>query len=491
MKLKTLALFSLISLVAACGGGGGGSSAPAATNPPPGTGGGTGGTPPPAPSPGADIIKGVITGFGSIFIDGVRFDTSDATFSKDDDSATQDDLRVGMVVEMVVSLDDNTASAVKFEEDIKGPVDAINGNELTVLGQTVQIVPETVVDNNLDLNTLVAGDIVEVSGLRGAGDVLEASFIESKNGANVNAYKVIGVVRDLDTTAQTFRVGGLTINYSTAVVDDNLGTLSDGQEVEVKDSNKAYSPGDFTLIATKIEAAGVGAGGNNNGAGGRISIQGLISNIIDTGSFELSGTTVRHNSSTLFSRGDVTLLSMGTKVQVTGIRADDGSIDATKIQFSRNSARIEGIVEGTDLDAGTFTVLGITIEPRDNADFEDKQNNNASFSLEDLSAGDFVEVRGNSTGDRIFASEVERDDADDTRVRGPVANIDADARSLSILGVQIVTAGNTQYEDLDDNIITADAFFAILREGQTLVQAKWNGSVTDPSVAVKELSLED
>jgi hypothetical protein len=54
-----------------------------------------------------------------------------------------------------------------------------------------------------------------------------------------------------------------------------------------------------------------------------------------------------------------------------------------------------------------------------------------------------------------------------------------------------VTDSNTQYEGLNDEVITADTFFDALSDGQTLVDAQWNGAVTDTSVAVRELSLED
>ncbi|MGB5589253.1 MAG: hypothetical protein WBN78_15930, partial [Gammaproteobacteria bacterium] len=61
--------FTLSLLLAACGGGGG-SSAPPAVNPPPTNGIDRGG-----------IAVGPIDGFGSVIVNGVRFDTSEATFT--------------------------------------------------------------------------------------------------------------------------------------------------------------------------------------------------------------------------------------------------------------------------------------------------------------------------------------------------------------------------------------------------------------------------
>lgn len=501
-KLFLVLLSTLV--LAACGGGGGGggggSNAPAPTgNTVGGTGGGTGGgggTQPP-PTASVDLIRGAITGFGSVFIDGQRFDTVDATFSKDDDDATQDDLSVGMIVEVRGDISSGTASSVDFEEDIKGPVDDIAPglDELIVLGQTVRITPDTVIDDSLSLNALNVGDILEISGLRGENDVLEASFIEDKLAADVNAYKVIGNVRDLDTTAQTFRIGGLTVNYSIALLDDGV-IIENGNVVEVKDESRAYSPGDFNLIASKIEPSGLGQLGAGIGDGdvptfARVQIEGLITKIVDGTRLELAGTVVNHDLSTQFVFGDATLLSVGTKVQVEGSIAEDGAITATKIKFTRNSARLHGQVETVDTAASTLTILGVTIDLSQVQDFDDSRDDVEQFGVGDIMNGDYLAVRGNSTGNLVIANEVERDDDDDTRLRGPAGDVDADARTLSILGVSITTSASTQYKGFNDEALTADAFFTAMAAGQTLVDAQWNGTVTDTSVAVRELSLED
>ncbi len=501
LRIFALMLFSLTAVACGGGGGGGDGQAPAAPAPS-GGGGGTPPPPPPTPSPGTDVIRGVITGFGSVFIDGTRFNTDDATFSKDDDEVTQDDLSVGMVVELQGDLDARTATMVKFEEDIKGPVDAVSADELTVMGQTVVITPQTIFDDNLDPATINVGDVLEVSGLRGVADVLEASFIEDKTGDAINAYKVIGQVRDHDGTGQTFRIGDLVVDYSIAELDD-IAAPGDGMTVEVKDSNLAYNPGDLTLLATKVEPAGLGEGGlpdddDDNGGNDdgddrddddrEYQVEGLITAIVDDMTFELAGIVVHHDANTEFEYGDVTRLAVGTRVEVEGTPGENGSINAREIEFSDNGAGVDGIIELTNMDDNTLVVFGVTVEVRPGAELED---DDGSISFADLSVGDFVEVEGIETGDRVFASEVERDEADDTSLRGAAQDVDADNRSLSILGIAIVTSANTQYEGFNDEPMTAEAFFAALFDGQTLVEAEWEGTVTDPTVAVHELSLED
>jgi hypothetical protein len=499
MKNYLLNLVALMLLLAGCGGGGGSNSAPLAA-----TGGasgssGAGNSASNQGDPGSDLISGRITGFGSVFIDGNRFDTSSASFSKDDDAATQSDLKVGMVVEVRGDLASGIARSVDFEEDIKGPVDSIGSNELTVLGQTVLIVADTVIDDSLNLAALNVGDVLEISGLRGANDVLEASFIEDKTPQNVNAYKVIGQIRDHNEGARTFRIGGLLIDYNAARLDDGV-TIANGQTVEVKDENRAYNPGDLTLMPTKIEPAGLGwvSGDESDqsstdgvSATSRIRVEGLVSEVLSATQFSIGGTTVNHSGSTTFVFGDASALSVGTKVQIEGSRASDNTITATKIKFARNSARVEGVVENVNFDTGEMSILGLTINSNGASRFEDKRDDVEPFGVTDIMVGDFLAIRGNSIGNILNAHEIEREESDDTRLRGPAADIDRDARTLTILGLPITTDSNTQYEGFNDEVITAGTFFDALSDGQTLVDAQWNGTVTDTSVAVRELSLED
>ena len=505
MGAKFLQIVFVAFLVAACGGGGGGAggSGPAsASNSAASTSSGSG-TSQPSTEAAMDLVRGVVTGFGSVFIDGTRFDTSNAVFSKDDEVATQDDLRVGMVVELRGNVAAGTAENVDFEEDVKGPIDAISpsSDELTVLGQTILITPNTRFDEGVALSNLGVGEVLEISGLRGVNDVLEASFIEKKTIDEVNAYKVIGQVRDLDSTAQTFRIGGLQIDYNAARLDDGL-VLANGQTVEVKDENKAYSPGDLNLIVTRIEPAGLGQGAVDTGNGGgnnsdnllnisSVQVEGLINVVRSANQFELAGTIVNHGANTQFIFGDANLLTVGTKVQVEGVLEEDASISAAKIKFARNSARLHGRVELVDFTAESLSILGVTVDLSQVQELEDKRDDLEPFTTSDIMTGDFLEIRGNSAGAILIANEVERDDSDDTRVRGPADNVDVQGRTLTILGVSIVTSSNTQYRGVNDEVMTADVFFAALANGQTLVDAQWNGSVTDATVAVRELALEN
>ena len=103
-----MALFTILLLVA-CGGGGGG------------------GTTPTSGSSTRSVSSGEIEGFGSVIVNGVRFNTDSSEFEVENEtSSSQDDLNVGMQVVVEGSIDDNgttgTATRVRFEDNLEGPI---------------------------------------------------------------------------------------------------------------------------------------------------------------------------------------------------------------------------------------------------------------------------------------------------------------------------------------------------------------------------------
>ena len=495
---KKLAGAASILALTACGGGGGGSSSAAAPAPAPAAGGGT------TPTTSKDLAQGTITGFGSVYLDGQKFETDDALFYKDGDDSAQGEFRVGMKVKISGDFDDDRADIVSYDEDVKGPVDRAyeaSSGTLVVMGQTVLVTAETRLDDGLDLNSILVGDLLEVSGYRGVGDVIEATYMERKRDDDINAFKVIGQIRDLDTNAREFSIGGLRIGYADAELDD-VGPLANDLLVEVKDAGKGYAPGLFTLQATKVEGESYGRPDelSDDDSGDRLELEGVVS-AVGENSFELGGLEVRYDAQTLFIYGDATQLEAGTKVKVEGQLSDAGTLDAYKVKFSRNAVRISAVVDMIDYDARVVTLLGLAVLIPEDADLEDDRGNSDSLAFEDLMQGDFVEIRGRFTADGVIASELERDEVGDTELRGVATAIDAQSATLDILGVPVVTSGSTKFEiDDDDNGVddgfddsaSAADFFALLNDGQSVVEAKWDGVVVDTSaVAAEELELED
>ena len=165
---------STLSLVS-CGGGGGGSNGTSV----------------------AGYSKGVITAKGSIFVNGIEFDTRSASIDVNGSSGTDADLKVGMEVEVKGSIDDGTgkgaASTIRFSDDLEGPISAINGGTITVFGQTITVDASTHFESPLTgIGSLKIGDVIEVSGLPNPAGGILASYIEKKTG--LSEYDIKGIV---------------------------------------------------------------------------------------------------------------------------------------------------------------------------------------------------------------------------------------------------------------------------------------------------------
>ena len=162
------------ALIAACGGGASGTVA--------GIDGG-GALPPMATGV---TSQGPITGFGSIIVNGVRYDTSGATFTIDGVAGTEADLAVGQIVTVQGTLNSNgttgVANTVLFDDAVEGPIESIDlgTSSMVVLGQTVIINGDTSFEDDISprsLDGLSPGDVVEVSGYRNSSDEVVATRI--------------------------------------------------------------------------------------------------------------------------------------------------------------------------------------------------------------------------------------------------------------------------------------------------------------------------
>ncbi len=158
------------ALLGACGGGGGDTA-----------GVGTGGT--------GSFSVGTVTGFGSVFVNGIRYEDNGARLIDDDGTVkvlgTDDNpLKIGMVVEVTGSVDDSgtvrSATQIAYGAEIKGPVTAVDAaaGTFNVFGITVRTTTTTVYDNFGGVATLAAGNVVEVHGQPDTNGRIVATYVE-------------------------------------------------------------------------------------------------------------------------------------------------------------------------------------------------------------------------------------------------------------------------------------------------------------------------
>lgn len=381
---------ALAALLVACGGGGGDTTTP----------------PPQARS---SFTSGAISGFGSVIVNGVRFDDSGAEVLDDDGNRHGvDDLKLGAQVEVEASDIDRAgghgvATRIRFGSEILGPVEAVDlaGQQLTVLGQTVAISPRTVFDDNLPggLAGISAGAVLEV---HAQFDAARAAYVASRieAGSAPAAFKLRGLVEALDGTAHTFRIGAATINYASA--SEVTPQLANGVRVRVL---LATAPVGGQWVATQVQA-----GERHHDDHGEAEVKGLIDAWTSATQFSVNGLAVDASAAT-FPDGQSGVV-LGAMVEVEGTLVD-GVLVATKVHLEDEEGEHErgedyelhGGISALDTAAHTFSLRGLTVAYGETTEWRD-------LAEADLADGLMVEVKGNLSDDgtQLTATRISRED---------------------------------------------------------------------------------
>jgi len=371
---------------------------------------------------------GVITGFGSIYVNGVKYETDSASVEIDGASSIETSLGIGDVItlEGTVNPDGTTgvATAVVCTDEVEGYVLDTSGllgdgtGQLNVMGQTIMVTADTVFDSDTlaSITDLTALDIVEVSGFPDGSGTILATRIETKNAAE--DVEVKGVISALDTTALTFEIGDLTVDYTNA--SEVPADLADGLFVEVK--TETTLSGDlnsgFVLNATKVEIEDDDSDFDGS-EGDEIEMQGVVSGIDETG-FSFNGSRVEFSSLDLEDDFDITSLVDGTMITVEGYIDADGNFIVEEIEEEHESEdEVEGTVTAISETGLTILVDGTTEKTftvNNDTRMIDEQDENVEplhyFSLADISVGNFVEVEYFTDEDgNDIATELKREDA--------------------------------------------------------------------------------
>ncbi len=404
---------------------------------------------------GTGLYNGVITSFGSVFVNGIEFNTANAAITADDAAVTEDNLDVGMKVR--VKADGTTALSIDFDPEVIGPVQGIDtvNDRIVVMGQTVFIEGTTILKGFGGILDLAGGDSVVVSGFFDAVGNIRAVYIELKPAAS--GEKVKGVVSALDSAMRRFEINGLSVDYSGVT----SPRVRNGDFVEVKGSFSAD-----VLVASHVS---VEAPLETAAPGNEMAVEGIVTSFSSAHDFKVNGLRVYTDGSTAYEnglRGDVAL---DVLLEIKGTVNDSGVLVAEKVEFlSRRETEvgIEGTVESVDIQKSTVTVFGIGVTVNSSTIFNDESGQQLrSFSLGDIRTGDLIEIGGFVDGDRVVAVKVERMDSSEAEysLSGPVDAGSETATSFSILGVRIDVSGPAvTFEDDNSNAITAAEFFAAI-----------------------------
>lgn len=343
------------------------------------------------------FASGPIQGFGSIIVNGVRFDDSSAKVSSEDDdngeSRNRSELKLGMVVDVqggATRSDDSgrhsKANDIRFGSELVGPVTALAGDGFTLLGQTVKVSTMTLFDDSVG-GAVKVGDVLEVHGLYdAAAKVYNATRVEIKSAPAL--FKIRGAIEDLQTTAKTFKISGELISYENASPVPN--PLENGQIVRVKLQTTKNTANAW--VATKVKS-GVRKVEDHNEA----EIKGTITAFNSVDAFEVNGLKVDATGVTNKPAG----LAAGVSVEIRG-RSANGVIIANRIEIEDRNGADAGEFEfhrrvvSSDMQAKTFVLDNTTIGWNDSTSFE-KGATAASLTPNTCVEVKAVTVSGNTT----------------------------------------------------------------------------------------------
>lgn len=434
------------------------------------------------------ISGGVVGGFGSIYVNGIKYSTDTAEFVNDKQESLahgEQQLEVGdyVWVEGTLNADGITgvATRVIYDVDLKGTVSAIDpvNRTFTVLGRSVSINQDTVFDDDFavaELSGLSLGAIVEVTGFDQADGSLLATRIDLETSTLETEFKVEGVIAAVDLVNQTLNIAAQAVDFSAALINF---TPALNQWIEVYGALNAES----VFVASSVQAEdregeyGLSSGASDRVASALVSVEGMVSALTTVSGFSVNGYAVLTDESTLYVGGDASDINVGTRLLVQGFRAIDSSALVAERIYLRVEAnlQVEGQVTAIDLDASTIVVADISVVVQPTTQMEDGTGVARRFRLQQLSVGDFVEVSGQYNGSLMTAYRVERDNNDDdldsyaghglsvdvvlhtVEIEGIASTISSSG--LTLFGNLINFTATTRYE-LNDRLVDSATFLA-------------------------------
>jgi Domain of unknown function (DUF5666) len=302
-------------------------------------------------SPQTVLVSGPIEAFGSVHVTGLVLDTSRAQIRIDGNAGSQADLKLGQVIRAVALVDKSSTAAlsIDYQDNALGPVESVDVavGELTVLGQRVRATATTRFDGAQlgGLSDLEVGDRIAVSGIAAPAKVLLATYVRRAGAAE--PLTIAGTITASGSTALTFEIGALTVDYSrTAVLDVPSGspaanvivevtgsTLDNGVLVADRVQALKLLPGTFTAAATTLTDAETPVAVSASSPPPQAArFVGVISTA-GVGSLAFGDLEVRLTATTAVVGGTVADLVAGTRVLVQGRILALGQVEATQVQI--------------------------------------------------------------------------------------------------------------------------------------------------------------
>lgn len=423
----------------------------------------------------------------TLTVNGSAIDDSAARVTIDGVARTKDDLQVGHVVNVRVD-DKGKATDVRAHADLRGKVADKATSTLTVGTLVVRVDAATRFDDSASrLGSVSAGDGVRVSGFPDDRGGVRATRIE-KDASAVGEFEARGIASAVTATGFTLTVapGGTPFTVTLQGGVTLPAGLVNGSFVEVK---TATQPTGATLVASSVK---LDDDDKLGAAEQEVEVEGIVTSGTSA-SFVIDGRSVTTGASTKWVGGAPGDLAVGVKAEAEGKLTASGAIAAAKVSFG-DSIKLQGTPTGvvsSDASNGSFALFGLTVHVSSATELESGLNLGTLGSLA-------VEVRGypapaSGSQDLVATRIRAASGGGGSRIfiQGPVAAINAAAKTLTILGITVDVSGAT-LKARDETTVVPGDFFANVSAGM-VVKARGASAAAFSGTTLKadEVEVED
>ncbi|MCH7975835.1 MAG: T9SS type A sorting domain-containing protein [Bacteroidetes bacterium] len=348
-----------------------------------------------------------------------------------------------------------TASVFHHDVEVRGVIEALGDQALTVGGLTFLVNEDTEIEGpdgeDLTFDDLDVGMLVEVEGEFEDGELV-AEEIEVQDGDDGDEVEVEGFITALGDS--TLTVGGLLFR----VTPDTDIEGEHGADLEFEDlavGDFAEVEGHFTsddLVADEIEV--------ESDQQARIEVEGFIEALGDhtltVGSLVFLVTEATEIEGPHGQMLDFEDLEVGQFVEVEGHFRSDGTLVADEVEVELeddDEVEVSGVIE--ELGPDFLVVSGVSFIVTDTTEVVDDDGQPILF--EDLTVGLFVEVHGRLVEGDLVAIRIEVEDEhleDEVRAQAAIDSIEPEA--VVLLGQAFLVTDATVILGLDGEPITLD-----------------------------------
>lgn len=358
---------------------------------------------------GTGITAGRITGFGSIYVNGVHYQVDDALLYRNGSQVTdQTSFAAGEFITVTGSVNTDgvsgIATQVSFEGLVTGVVEALaaDGQSLTILGQTVELDLLTVLHGFDQLADLQLGNMLEISGDRLPNGSIKASSISliADSYPTSGGLQLSGLIAHVKPELKTFQINGLTINYSAANLSGwNNQAVANGQRVQVKASQL---PTNAVLIAEQLSLQTTEGKYPDKS---RLELEGIVSTVVAANEFTLAGQTIITSNTTQWI--GLNAVAVGLNIEAEGYMDATGTLQAKRIMLrdasQEHGHELAGQITAIDKNLNTISLAGYLLYlDKSSMLLSNSQSQTARVAqrggrhdvakFEDLVVGDYIEV---------------------------------------------------------------------------------------------------